>query len=78
MNNTTIVAGSVGAVAGGLVGFLVGSGIAKKESGLESLPELLGIFAAIGGGVLASALITPIAATTTPTSTTTVIPPPGA
>jgi hypothetical protein len=76
LSNTTIVAGSLGAAGGALAGFLIGKALATKDPGLDMMPELLAILAAIGGGVAASALVnaTPTANPAVASSSTAVTP----
>lgn len=81
MTNKTLVLGSIGLLAGGALGALIGGHIEAKEKSISkgTAKELLGIFGAIAGMVVLPALgdatpqATPLANNTPPT----VIPPSG-
>lgn len=66
MTKQTIVAGTVGVIAGGLAGLLLGESIKRKLG--PSAPELMTILGAGVGGVLASAFVTSSAPTASQTS----------
>jgi len=60
MDNKTVIAGTVGALAGVTAGYLLGKRVGGKDKELRVLSEeLFGIFGGIVGGVIASALVTP-------------------
>ena len=60
MNSSTVVAGGIGVLAGGVAGWFLGTKLAGGRSSQElPLGEFLGILGGIGGGVLGAALVTP-------------------
>ncbi len=62
MDNKTVVAGVVGAIAGGLIGFGAGRFVERREKSIERglATELLSIFGGIAGGVMTAALVNAI------------------
>lgn len=76
MDKKVVVAGVVGGLGGGVIGYLAGKYVERKEKSIDKglATELLGIFGSIAGGIAVAAsanwLITPSTTTTTTTSTT--------